>query len=256
MTEAAPEGMVRIPAGSFAMGIDEEDIDALVRMGRGVPYIERWADKWFGLEVGRRAVEVAAFFMDVREVTNREFDAFVRESGYRPQGDWRKHAGTERSSHPVVNVTWRDATEYAQWAGRRLPTEEEWEYAARGGVNARWFPWGDTPDPAKANYRHEGESFMAGVGRALGLRKIGTAPVGSYPPNGYGLFDMCGNVSEWVDAELEPYPSGPKLESHGKKVHRGGNWSSPNAVYLRVTARGGAEPDTCDWTVGFRCAQS
>jgi len=162
------------------------------------------------------------------------------------------------------------AEAYARWRGKRLPNEEEWEYAAIGGKDVKWFPWGDTPDPSRANYRHQGESFLAGLGRIFGGRAINTMPVGSFEPNGFGLYDMCGNVSEWVADACGPYPSSETDEDfeHGgdprggrgqpgeDKVLRDGNWDSPNAVFIRLKDRRGVEPDSSSRERGFRCAKS
>jgi len=266
-----PEGMVLIPAGTFEMGIDEEDLKQLVEMGRKVPHMsELHAKWWFGDEIPKHAIELDSFYMDKCEVTNKQFEQFVEETGYEAQGNWRKCAKKDRMDHPVVNVSWHDAKSYAQWAGKRLPTEAEWEYAAKGGKDVTWFPWGDSPDPQLANYRHQGETFFSGIPRLLGLIKVRTTPVGSYPPNGFGLYDMCGNVKEWCENERKPYPGGPKEDwiytrygpfregakpVYGRAV-RGGSWLSPNAVFVRLTDRHRFEPDTSSWERGFRCAKS
>lgn len=269
---ASPEGMVFIPGGTFEMGIAEKDLEALVEMGKKVPHMSMTHAKWwFGDEVPKHAVGVAPFYMDIHEVTNRKFKQFVEETGYDAQGEWEKYAEDKRMDHPVVNVTWNDAKAYADWAGKRLPTEAEWEYAAKGGKDVNWFPWGDEPDGTKANYRYKGESFFAGVVRLIGLRKMGTKPVGSYEPNGFGIYDMVGNVSEWLADTHEPYPDapitdwpyikqGPFAKEDAKpvygKVQRGGNWDSPNPVYVRITGRTGFNPKTYSNGLGFRCAKS
>ena len=266
---APPQGMVLVPAGAFDMGIEEADLPLLAGMGRRVPHMSethsRW---WFGDEVARHHVEVEEFWLDRCEVTNGEFRRFVEETGYDAQGDWEEFARPGREQHPVVSVTWDDASAYAEWAGKRLLTEEEWEYAARGGADVKWYPWGDTPDPSAANYRHEGESFFEGLGRMIFGQGIETKPVGSYPPNGYGLLDMIGNVSEWTCSRYGPYPGRPAEDwvytRHGPfrqnepmvdgYVVRGGSWQSPNPVFVRLTHRTGFEPSRCDRTLGFRCA--
>jgi len=269
-----PQGMVLIPGGTFDMGIDEGELDELVEMGQDVPHMsEGLARSWFGVEMPKHTVDVDAFYMDVHEVTNGQFGEFVTATGYAAEGRWQKHSREDRADHPVVNVTWNDAQAYAAWAGKRLPSEAEWEYAAKGGQDVRWFPWGDEPDPTRANYRHQGESFWEGIPRLLGLRPIDTKPGGSYPANGYGLYDLCGNVREWCDAAYEPYPGAPQDEDLYSrrpacgscsceqrrldgKVVRGGSWESPNAVFVRITGRNGFEADHSAYDLGFRCVQS
>ena len=126
-------------------------------------------------------VYVDAFYMDKYEVTVGQYKQFVRATGHRDLSDWvSTYSLTDR--HPVVGVSWYDAMAYAAWAGKRLPTEAEWEKAARGGLAGQKYPWGNTIDSRKANYN----------------RNIGkTTSVGSYSPNAYGLYDMAGNVWEW-----------------------------------------------------------
>jgi len=269
--EDTPEGMVLIPGGSFEMGIAEEDLKDLVELGRKVPHMSEFLAKWwFSDEIPRHTVQVDSFCMDIHEVTNRRFGQFVEETGHKAQGNWQKYAKEDRMDHPVVHVSWNDAKAYAKWAGKRLPTEAEWEYAAKGGKAVKWFPWGDSPDATRANYRHKGETFLTGIPRLLGLRRINTKPVGSYAPNGFGLYDMCGNVSEWCEDTHEPYPGGPQEEwlytRHGPfgkgekpvygKVTRGGSWECPNPVFVRITLRGGPTPDSFSYDRGFRCAKS
>jgi len=272
VSQTSKEGpMVLIRGGTFEMGIAEEDLRELSEMGKKVPHMnELLAKWWFGNEIPKHSVELDSFYMDIHEVTNRQFAEFVHSSGYQAEGEWEKYATEERAEHPVVNVTWNDANAYAKWAGKRLPTEAEWEYAAKGGKPVKWFPWGNSPDPTRANYRHQGESFLEGIPRLLGLRRINTKPVGSYEPNGFGLYDMCGNVSEWCQDDYEPYPGGLKEEwigtrwgpfkenqepAHGKIV-RGGNWNDPNAVFIRITKRSAKEPDSFERYRGFRCTKS
>ena len=266
------EGMVLIPGGSFEMGISEDDLGALVEMGREVPHMsETLAMWWFGDEMPRHVVEVDEFCMDTHEVTNRRFSRFVEETGYDAQADWEQYVTEGRMDHPVIHVSWNDAQAYAQWAGKRLPTEEEWEYAARGGQAVQWFSWGDSPDLTCANYGWRAdENIITGIPRLLGLVSIRTRPVGCYPPNGFGLYDMCGNVREWCENDRLPYPGGPDEdwiytqfgpfgedeEPFYGKAARGGSWDEPNAVFVRVTDRHGWDPESSDYWLGFRCAKS
>ena len=161
---------------------------------------------------------------DVTEVTVGQFEKFLAESDHPFSGDlWKDiYQYSPTDAHPMIYVTWHDATTYAQWAGKRLPTETEWEYAARGGLIDKVYSWGDDENLARdyANYR--------GVG---GRDKwdIMTAPVGSFKPNGYGLYDMAGNVWEWCQ---DWHTSGQE-----KRVLRGGYWLS-NGSYLRLANRG------------------
>jgi len=265
------KGMVLLVGGSAELGIDEADLELLVEMGRKVPHMSLTQAKWwFGDEIPKHVVDVEPFHMDTYEVTNAQFGQFADETGYQAQGKWEKYAKAHRMNHPVVNVSWHDANAYCRWAGKRLPTEAEWEYAAKGGSRSKWFPWGDAPDATQAHYRHQGESFLEGIPKLLGLRKINTKPVGSYGANGYGLFDMIGNVSEWCQNARMPYPGGPEedwiYKRHGPykkdakpvfgKAVRGGSWNSPNPVFIRLTCRNGFEPHTFSYSRGFRCARS
>jgi formylglycine-generating enzyme required for sulfatase activity len=258
--------MVLVPAGNYQIGIDSSDIAELVKIGKDVPHMNySHASWWYGDEVPKHTVAIDSFYIDIHEVTNRQYLEFTKATGYKAEGDWRKYAAPERMSHPVVNVTWNDASAYAKWAGKRLPTEEEWEVAARGGKQVKWFPWGNKPDPTKCNYRAEGESFFDGVIRLLGFRKINTTPVMSYPPNGYGIYDVCGNVSEWCASDFSPYPGNLTDDeiyfAHSKnpKVHekviRGGNWESSNPVFIRITNRRGNLKKYFSYHLGFRCVK-
>ena len=266
-----PDGMVFIPGGEFEMGIDKEDLKYLEELGSDVPHMsEDHAYWWFADEIPRHKVEVAPFFIDIYEVTNRQYERFVNETGYCAQGDWQKYAQEERMDHPIVNVTWYDAKAYAIWAGKRLPTEVEWEYAAKGGLDVRWFPWDDDSiDETRANYGKD-KTFWAGVVRLVFGTRIKTDPAGSFPPNGYGLYDIIGNVSEWCEDTYKPYPDGPTEPWIGtqygpfkkdvtptfKKVVRGGGWDTPNPVFVRITGRKGLEPDRSYPSRGFRCVKS
>ncbi len=253
--------MVLIPAGTFQMG--SEDADA--------------SDH----ERPVHTVHLDAFYMDVYEVTNAQYKTFVDAN---PQ--WQKHRilpqfhgstylyywdGNDyppgKANHPVTAVSWYAAMAYAQWADKRLPTEAEWEYAARGGLNGKKYPQGDTITPGDANY-----------GQSVG----GLTAVGQYAANGYGLYDMAGNVWEWC---LDAYDGNFYAASHNSRnpiagehtlqslvenftsiptdprpvlhwpVLRGGSWSSDTQV-VRVAFRYGSPPKLTGGSFGFRCARA
>jgi len=248
--------MVLIPAGEFWMGSTSGDID----------------------EKPVHSVYVDAFYMDTHEVTNAEYAAFLNAKGkHRDNGQiwldigdsdekieyvsgkYRARAGYE--NHPVIEVSWYGAMAYAEWAGKRLPTEAEWEYAARGGLSGRKYPWGDTIDSSRANY-------SAG--------KIGgTTAVGKYTANGYGLHDMAGNVWEWCLDECDSsfYARSPArnplygansikwlLDNYTGVVKasrwlRGGSWSN-TARDVRVANRYRYKPTYTNHLNGFRCARA
>ena len=160
------KGMVLIPAGSFEMG----------------DHFSEGEEN----ELPVHRVNLDGFYMDIHEVTVDQFKQFVKQSGYDYQGDWDKVAlYSPDDDYPMINVTWSDATAYAEWAGKRLPTKAEWEYAARGGLESKRYPWGDEIDNTKAHY----DSWNDGNGT--------TKLVGSFESNGYGLYDMAGNAWEW-----------------------------------------------------------
>ncbi len=197
-------------------------------------------------------VEVDSFYIDAYEVTNAEYFSFCEDTGRKLPIFWgieRFRCGIEYPDHPIVGVSCADAEAYAVWAGKRLPTEAEWEYAARGGLEGKIFANGDKADESTANFRY-------------GSEPISTMPVGNYPPNGYGLYDMIGNVREWVSDwygkdyySVSPVknPTGP--EDGFLSVARGGGWYSGKmccTVYSRICLK----KYWVDFAVGFRCAKS
>ncbi|MFP3465847.1 formylglycine-generating enzyme family protein [Leifsonia sp. SIMBA_070] len=191
-----------------------------------------------------------------------------------PGADWRHPSGPgssvdERADHPVVQVSFEDAASYAHWAGKRLPTEAEWEFAARGGLDQATFSWGDEDDAAEPLANHWQGRFpyeKAGWG--------GTSPVGSYPANAFGLVDMTGNVWEWtssfftprhlpagrgsVDAGARPllFASDPAADPPRRALKGGSHLCSPDyCLRYRPAARSPQTEDTSMTHIGFRCAR-
>ena len=228
-----PEGsMVVVPAGEFMMGSPTGDSD------------EQPAHK----------VYVDAFSMDVYEVTVGQYAAFLQAKGIDPPSDWKTMNQPAHQSRPVANIDWADAFAYCKWAGKRLPTEAEWEKAARG-TDGRLYPWGnDPPTTLHANY-----------GKKDWNNHEALAPVGSFEAgkSPYGIYDMAGNVWEWVsDWYDEAYyknspsqnPTGPS--TGGFKVIRGGSWNT-SARNLRSADRYLDPPSFRSlYFPGFRCAKN
>lgn len=229
---APPPGMVYVPAGVFVMGTDQ-----------GV-----------GDETPRRTPNLAGFYIDIDEVTNGDYARFVTAAGHRPpqagEGEepfagWRGAAvvaGQER--YPVACVDWEDAQAYATWAGKSLPTEAEWEKAARG-TDGRAYPWGNTWDPARCNFITDGPL------------DVGSFPAGASP---YGCRDMAGNVWEWTASYYLPYPGNEQRgnDPYGKqyRVMRGGSWNDHCMYGVRCYARAYGDPLNRLPGLGLRCALS
>jgi formylglycine-generating enzyme required for sulfatase activity len=222
---SSTQEVVLIPGGEFLMGVEGE--------GDAGP---------------AHAVQLDSFYMEKCEVTNAQYAKFCEETAKEMPLFWgmeRFHCGPGFPNHPVVGVTWRDAKAYAEWKGMRLPTEAEWEYAARGGLEGKKFPDGDDLDSSTANC----------------WPSSGTEPVGIYPPNGYGLHDMAGNVVEWVHDyyDKDYYSASPSKNPQGPEdgkfqVIRGGGWHSGrscNTVYYRNCLKS----SWIDFNVGFRCVK-
>jgi len=176
-------------------------------------------------------VWVSAYYIDVHPVTNAEYSRFIAATGHEAPRHWEDGTFPEgRADHPVVYVTWKDATAYAAWAGKELPTGQQWEKAARG-TRGNVFPWGDQPTPAKCNVRENG----VGDTTAVDCYQSGVSP--------YGVYDMCGNMWEWCSTPSRP----------GRHELKGGAWTSP---FDRATpsAFNDAAETMCDDDTGFRCA--
>jgi sulfatase modifying factor 1 len=280
------DGMALLPDGEFLMG--SEDRLAYPDDGEGPV----------------RRVRLSSFRMDVFAVTIAAFSRFVDESGYVTEAErlgwslvfagllpdevqsdrgvgrapwWRQIEGADwrhpegpassidgREDHPVVHVTWNDAHAYAAFNDKRLPTEAEWEYAARGGLEAEPYPWGAELEPGGEHRMNvwQGRFPRHNTG-ADGFDA--TCPVDAFLPNGYGLHNMTGNTWEWCGdwfsrafhtRDRRTNPRGPQAGTH--KVVRGGSYLSHGSYsrHYRVSARSALTPDTSSGDVGFRCAAS
>jgi formylglycine-generating enzyme required for sulfatase activity len=279
-----PPELVEIPAGSFVMGTD--DPRGYPADGEGPPH----------------RVELPAYRIGVHTVTNAEFAGFAEATGLRttaeqlgtsfvfagllppdfpptravaaapwwrevPGADWRHPEGPEssigsRSDHPVVHVSWYDAVAYCRWAGARLPTEAEWERAARGPVDGHHFPWGDVREPAGEHRMNvfQGDFPSHDTGQD---GWVGTCPVGSFPANAFGLHETTGNVWEWCADWFAPdfYAASPTAAPTGPttgaaRVLRGGSYLCHESYCwrYRVDSRSANTPDSSAGNVGFRVA--
>ena len=180
---------------------------------------------------------IKPFWIDATEVTVGQFKKFLAESDHPFSGDlWKDiYQYSPTDSHPMINVDWHDATAYAEWAGKRLPTSNEWEFAARGGLINKVYPWGDDVSLARDYANYDGTGGKD--------KWDGIAPVGSFKPNGYGLYDMVGNVLEWCQ---DWYNSEQNI-----KVVRGGAWAFYGS-FLPLVSDYGIFP-VAGITLGFRC---
>jgi formylglycine-generating enzyme len=260
--------MVSLPGSAFVMGSDD-----------------RFAYPDDGET--RREVELSAFAIDPHAVTNAAFAEFVAATGYVSEAErfgwsfvfggllpddfpptravaaapwWRQVYGADwghpegpqsdtadRADHPVVHVSFNDALSYCAWSGTRLPTEAEWEFAGRGGLAGAAFPWGDELEPGGEHRMNVWQGAFP-AHNSIDDGYYGTCPVGAFPPNGYGLYNVTGNVWEWTADWFDPDLT--------HKVQKGGSYLC-HASYCRryrVAARQGNEPSSTTCNLGFRCA--
>ncbi len=279
---ASTAGMVAMAGGPFVMGSDDR-----------FSYPE---DGESSCEV-----EVSPFMIDLCAVSNAAFAEFVAATGHITEAerfgwsfvfggllpadfpptravaaapwwrqvyeaDWRRPEGphsniSDRADHPAVHVSFADALSYCAWSGKRLATEAEWEFAARGGLQRAAFPWGDELEPAGQHHMNVWQGSFPGR-NSLDDGFYGTCPVDAFPPNGYGLYNVTGNVWEWTsdwfhpsfrDHDLRRDPAGPPTGTH--KVQKGGSYLC-HVSYCRryrVAARQGSEPTSSTCNLGFRC---
>lgn len=240
-------GWVTIPAGEFVLGSNPQSPRSGVLPS----------------EVPQHQVEVAEFHIAQTPVTHQAYAEFVQATGHSAPAPWREgRVPPNLAQHPVTHVDWYDAQAFCRWAGVRLPSEAEWEKAARGPtsppstgsggeVGGRIYPWGDAPpDRTRLNYRRSG-------------KRITTTPVDRYPHGAsrYGVLDMAGNVWEWVSTLYAPYPyhaddGREDLQSPGQRVLRGGSFASPSADYVRCAMRSLSYPTRRREHLGFRVVRS
>jgi len=267
--------LLLVPGGTYTVGSTNAEIkQALDELRRGVdPSSRQRAQALYGsaLETGpAHGVTLAPYYIGKYEVTNAQFRRFVAASGYSPADkEWQEYADKWGDDAPVVDVSWDDATAYCAWAGLRLPTEDEWEAAARGS-DGRTYPWGNQWDASRCRNdvgrggrpRWEQRGIGPGVERRESFQEtldavikapedplLRAAAVGSYPTDcsPFGALDMAGNVSEWTSSVYVRYPATPAsmMPTNGqkKRVVRGGSWFDDFPPSFRAAHRQGRDPD-------------
>jgi formylglycine-generating enzyme required for sulfatase activity len=240
--------MVLVPAGEFTMGRSaaEELAECLEKFHPDCQL------NWFQDEEPVHTVQLPAFYIDLYEVTNAQYKVCENEGACEPpqaltsQTRQNYYGNPEFDDYPVIQVSWEQSRAYCQWRGARLPTEAEWEKAARG-ADERMYPWGGELDERFANFNwHVGDTTV------VGSYESGKSP--------YGLYDMAGNVWEWVSSLLAPYPYNAQdgresLDANGLRVMRGGGWGKEGGNSVSSSYRFGYDPRRVNLDLGFRCAR-
>lgn len=234
-----PTEMITIPPGEFIMGSPEKDIE--------------WAAKTFFSEsldyyrdeTPAHTVDLPSYKIDITEVTVVQYRSYMVQTGV-PAPKFMDNDRFNQGAQPVVGVTWQEAADYCATVGKRLPTEAEWEKAARG-TDGRLYPWGNEPDETKANIRGNKDGYRYSA--PVGLDQYGASP--------YGIRDMAGNAWEWTADWYQPHPGNTHPNDfYGKqfRVIKGGSWYS-NMDLARITVRAKSLPDRPRNYIGFRCAK-
>jgi formylglycine-generating enzyme required for sulfatase activity len=245
--------MVRVPAGEFLMGTDDQDTENEA-LEFGLPH------PWYEDEHPLHRVNLPTYFIDRREVTNRLYKKFVDATRRSPPDDWTQGSyAPDQADFPVANVDWFNADAYCRWAGKRLPTEEEWEKAARGPDSLK-YPWGNLFGAAPANIARG--PVMTASSVPVGRYESGKSP--------YGVYDMIGNVWEWTDSWYLPYPGNESRNENFGRVFRstrglsfmgvghypGETYTKVASIIARASFRSFDYPNSRLTDLGFRCARS
>ena len=248
------DDMVEIPAGEFMTGSTESEIQQAFNW-----CVEEEGNYCviddYRIEYPQHSVYVNAFLIDRKEISNSDYNIFIQATKHQDREDrYKSDTALNGPLQPVVGVTWNDAYDFCKWAGKRLPTENEWEKAARG-TDGRIWPWGSNWDPMLSNHGTGGEP---GLDDSDGF--LYSAPVGATEDiSPYGVLNMAGNVFEWIDGNFGPYPGNdkydhPEYQYNDRRLYRGGSYYTSRAD-MRSASRGYDSGSNTDAASGFRCAK-